>query len=121
MENKKRLEESDKKYIWHPFTQMKDWEAGTPTIIEEGSGCRIKDIDGNWYLDGVSSIWVNIHGHRRKEIDDAIREQIGKISHSTLLGLSNVPAIKLAERIIGIMGRSFNLVGSEQCPGDQTG
>jgi adenosylmethionine-8-amino-7-oxononanoate aminotransferase len=112
MENKKRLEELDKKYIWHPFTQMKDWEAGTPTIIEEGSGCRIKDIDGNWYLDGVSSIWVNIHGHRRKEIDDAVREQIGKISHSTLLGLSNVPAIKLAERIIGIMGRSFNCRGN---------
>ncbi len=112
MENKRYLEDTDKKYIWHPFTQMKDWAAGTPTIIEEGSGCRIKDIDGKWYLDGVSSIWVNIHGHRRKEIDDAIREQIGKISHSTLLGLSNVPAIKLAERIIGIMGRSFNCMGN---------
>jgi adenosylmethionine-8-amino-7-oxononanoate aminotransferase len=106
MEDKKYLEETDKKYIWHPFTQMKDWAAGTPTIIEEGNGSYIKDIDGKWYLDGVSSIWVNIHGHRRKEINEAIKGQLDRIAHSTLLGLSNVPAIKLAERVVRIIRNS---------------
>jgi adenosylmethionine-8-amino-7-oxononanoate aminotransferase len=94
------IEGLDKKYIWHPFTQMKDWVDEKPIIISEGKDCFIKDINGKWYLDGVSSLWVNIHGHKKKEIDNAIKEQIDKISHSTLLGLSNVPAVKLAEKII---------------------
>ena len=102
----RQLEESDKKYIWHPFTQMKDWFGERPVIISEGRDCFIKDIYGRWYLDGVSSMWVNIHGHRKKEIDDAIKEQIDKISHSTMLGLSNVPAIKLAEKLIKIVQKS---------------
>ncbi len=97
------LEEADKKYIWHPFTQMKDWEQESPLIITEGKGSFIKDSTGRWYLDGVSSLWVNIHGHRKKEIDEAIKEQIDKISHSTLLGLSNEPSIRLAERLVGII------------------
>lgn len=100
------LEESDKKYIWHPFTQMKDWLDERPLIVSEGRDCFIKDIYGRWYLDGVSSIWVNIHGHRKKEIDDAIKKQIDKISHSTLLGLSNVPAIELAEKLIKLVQES---------------
>ncbi len=99
-EENRLIEELDKKYIWHPFTQMKDWASEKPIIISEGKDCSIKDINGKWYLDGVSSLWVNIHGHRKKEIDNAIKEQIDKIAHSTLLGLSNVPAVKLAEKII---------------------
>ncbi|MEK6653388.1 MAG: adenosylmethionine--8-amino-7-oxononanoate transaminase [Nitrospirota bacterium] len=102
----RHLEEADKKYIWHPFTQMKGWLDEKPIIISEGRDCFIKDIYGRWYLDGVSSMWVNIHGHRKKEIDDAIKEQIDKISHSTMLGLSNVPAIKLAEKLIKIVQKS---------------
>lgn len=98
----KNLEELDKKYIWHPFTQMKDWLESEPLIIIEGRDCFLKDSYGRWYLDGVSSIWVNIHGHKRKEIDDAIKEQLEKIAHSTLLGLANVPSIKLAEKLIQI-------------------
>ena len=101
------LEESDKKYLWHPFTQMKDWLDEKPVIIAEGRDCFIKDIYGRWYLDAVSSMWVNIHGHRKKEIDEAIKEQIDRISHSTLLGSSNVPAIKLAEKLVQLVNSSF--------------
>jgi adenosylmethionine-8-amino-7-oxononanoate aminotransferase len=103
MDENNYLERADKTYIWHPFTQMKDWEQEVPIVIIEGEGCFIKDIYGKWYLDGISSVWVNLLGHRRKEIDDAVKEQIDRMSHSTLLGLSNVPAIKLAERLIKIM------------------
>jgi adenosylmethionine-8-amino-7-oxononanoate aminotransferase len=99
----RHLEESDKKYLWHPFTQMKDWLEEKPVIISEGRDCFIKDIFGRWYLDAVSSMWVNIHGHRKKEIDEAIKEQIDRISHSTLLGSSNVPAIKLAEKLVQLV------------------
>ncbi len=99
-EETRQLEAADKKYIWHPFTQMRDWEKEPLIVIAEGRDCFIKDIHGKWYLDGVSSLWVNIHGHRKKELDDAIKEQIDNISHSALLGLSNVAAIKLAERLI---------------------
>ncbi|MCE5194854.1 MAG: adenosylmethionine--8-amino-7-oxononanoate transaminase [Nitrospiraceae bacterium] len=108
--NRKKLLEADRKFIWHPFTQMKEWAETEPVIISEARDCFIKDIDGRWYLDGVSSIWVNIHGHRKKEIDEAIKEQVDKVSHSTLLGLSNVPAIKLAERLAKLMHDSgFNI------------
>ena len=107
IEENKRLEELDKKYIWHPFTQMKEWTEDKPIIIAEGRDCFLKDIYGRWYLDGVSSLWVNVYGHRKKEIDDAIKEQIDNIAHSTLLGLSSVPAIKLAERLVQLVQKSL--------------
>ncbi|MBI5640707.1 MAG: adenosylmethionine--8-amino-7-oxononanoate transaminase [Nitrospirae bacterium] len=107
MEDKQYLEEADRKFIWHPFTQMKEWEQAQPVIIEEGRGCHLRDIHGKWYLDGVSSLWVNIHGHRKKEIDDAIKAQLEKIAHTTMLGLSNVPAIQLAERLVNLIYSSF--------------
>jgi adenosylmethionine-8-amino-7-oxononanoate aminotransferase len=107
IEKKKRLEELDKKYIWHPFTQMREWNEDKPIIISEGRDCFLKDIYGRWYLDGVSSLWVNVFGHKKKEIDDAIKEQIDNIAHSTLLGLSNVPAIKLAEKLVQIVNSSL--------------
>lgn len=96
------MEEEDKAYIWHPFTQMKDWVGEQPLIIEKGEGCYLIDIYGNRYLDGVSSIWVNLHGHRRPEIDRAISDQLKKISHSTLLGLSNPPAIQLGKKLVEV-------------------
>ena len=108
VEDNKNLEELDRKYLWHPFTQMKEWQEETPIVIAEGRDCFIKDTYGRWYLDGVSSLWVNIFGHRKKEIDDAIREQLDNIAHSTLLGLSNVPAIKLAERLIEIVQKKLS-------------
>jgi adenosylmethionine-8-amino-7-oxononanoate aminotransferase len=107
IDENRRLEELDRKYIWHPFTQMKEWIEEKPLIISEGRDCFIKDIYGKWYLDGVSSLWVNIYGHRKKEIDDAIKEQIDNISHSTLLGLVNIPAIKLAEKLVQIVQKSL--------------
>src|SRR3990170_1852823 len=94
------LEEKDKEYIWHPFTQMKEWLADTPIVIEKGVGSYIYDTKGRKYIDGVSSIWVNIHGHRKKEINRAIEVQLKKIAHSTLLGLSNIPSVLLAEKLI---------------------
>jgi adenosylmethionine-8-amino-7-oxononanoate aminotransferase len=99
----KSLESKDKQYLWHPFTQMKEWMEEDIVIITGARGSFLKDITGRWYIDGVSSLWVNVHGHRREEIDNAIKKQIDKISHSTLLGLTHPPAIELAERLIRIV------------------
>ena len=92
----------DKNYIWHPFTQMKDWLQSDNLVIERGEGVYLYDTDGNKYLDGISSLWVNIHGHRKGEIDEAIIDQLHKLAHSTLLGLGVVPSIELAERLVRI-------------------
>lgn len=92
--------EKGRTQIWHPFTQMSEWEKEKPTIIVEGEGVMLTDLEGNRYLDGTSSIWVNLHGHRNKTINAALTRQLRKISHSTLLGLSNLPAIELAERLL---------------------
>lgn len=104
------LKEKDKQYIWHPFTQMQDWFGAEPLIIERGEGAYLFDTDGNRYLDGVSSLWVTLHGHRRKEIDDAVHDQLGKIAHSTMLGLTNVPSIELAEKLVKITPKGLEKV-----------
>ena len=104
---KKQLENLDKKYIWHPFTQMKDYCRTSPLIIERGQGSWLYDIEGNRYIDGVSSLWVTIHGHCKREIDAAIIKQVKKISHSTLLGLTNVPAVRLAQKLAQISPRGL--------------
>src|SRR4030065_130044 len=98
----KKLAEIDRSHIWHPFTQMKEWEAEEPLIIEKGRGNYLIDTGGRRYLDAISSLWVNLHGHARPEIDKAMKAQLGKIAHSTLLGLANVPSIELAERLVNI-------------------
>jgi len=102
MERERRLEEWDKRYLWHPFTQMKDYEAQDPLIVERAEGVYLVDIHGRRYIDGVSSLWVNVHGHRHPSIDRAVREQLERVAHSTLLGLSNPPAIELAKRLVEI-------------------
>ncbi|MDP7112506.1 MAG: aminotransferase class III-fold pyridoxal phosphate-dependent enzyme, partial [Myxococcota bacterium] len=79
---------------------MQAYQAADPVIIEEGQGCWIRDIHGRAYLDGNSSLWVNLHGHRRPEIDRAIRSQLERIAHCTMLGPSNVPAIELARTLV---------------------
>jgi adenosylmethionine-8-amino-7-oxononanoate aminotransferase len=81
---------------------MSDWEKEPQVVIESGKGNILTDIHGKKYIDGVSSLWVTVHGHRKKEIDDAVTAQLKKISHSTLLGLSNVPAVLLAEKLVRI-------------------
>ncbi len=105
-----KLEALDKKFVWHPFTQMKDWERDDILVIESGKGSYLCDTKGRKYLDGVSSLWCNIHGHRVPEIDQAIKKQLGKIAHSTFLGLSNVPAVLLAEQLIKIAPKGLKRV-----------
>ncbi|MBI5492845.1 MAG: adenosylmethionine--8-amino-7-oxononanoate transaminase [Deltaproteobacteria bacterium] len=110
MTPKDRLIKIDKLRVWHPFTQMTEWAASDPLIIKEGKGNYLIDIDGKRYIDGVSSLWVNVHGHRKMEIDRAITAQLKKIAHSTLLGLSNIPSIELAERLVKIAPRGLTRV-----------
>lgn len=110
MEYKKQLEEWDKMHLWHPFTQMQEYVKGSPLIIEEGQGVILRDIDGKEYIDGVSSMWCNLLGHRNKEIDKAIKEQLDKVSHTTLLGPVNIPAIKLARSLVEITPDGLNKV-----------
>ncbi len=97
-----RWQKTDQRYIWHPFTQMQEWEQTPPVIIVEGEGVWLTDIEGNRYLDGTSSLWVNIHGHGHPKINQALKAQIEKISHSTLLGLANLPSTELAQKLIQI-------------------
>lgn len=96
----KEIEAKDKKYIWHPFTQMKDWMSEPATVIESGQGVTLRDVDGNEYLDAFSSYWCNIHGHGEPRLARALTRQMGKIAHSTFLGYSNVPAVEFAEELI---------------------
>src|SRR5512147_1338258 len=94
-----RLWRADHRHVWHPFTQMQDWLAEEPLIIDEAEGVHLVDTLGNRYLDGVSSLWCNVHGHRVPEIDAAIRAQLERIAHSTLLGLASEPAALLADEL----------------------
>ncbi|HEU5433684.1 MAG TPA: adenosylmethionine--8-amino-7-oxononanoate transaminase, partial [Thermomicrobiales bacterium] len=90
------LERWDRQHVWHAFTQMAEYE---PLLIERGAGCKLFDIDGREYLDGVSSLWCNLHGHRHPRIDAAIRAQLDRVAHTTSLGASNSTTIKLARRL----------------------
>jgi adenosylmethionine-8-amino-7-oxononanoate aminotransferase len=96
------LRRLDKQYVWHPFTHMSQWLADDhqPLVITAADGMYLIDSDGNRYLDGVSSLWCNVHGHRVPEIDAAVRAQLDKVAHTTMLGLASEPAILLAERLI---------------------
>ena len=96
------LIEDDRRFVWHPFTQMRGWGEDEPLIITSGKGAVLQDIHGREYIDGVASIWTNVHGHCREEIDRAVREQLSKVSHTTLLGLANVPSIELARKLAAI-------------------
>jgi adenosylmethionine-8-amino-7-oxononanoate aminotransferase len=93
------LRRLDREHLWHPFTPMKLWHASDPLVITAAEGMHLIDSDGNRYLDGVSSLWCNVHGHRVPEIDQAIRDQLDKVAHTTMLGLASEPAILLAERL----------------------
>jgi adenosylmethionine-8-amino-7-oxononanoate aminotransferase len=88
------LAAADQRVLWHPFTQQ------TPLIIERAHGCTLYDTDGNAYLDGVSSLWCNVHGHGHPAIDAAVRAQLDRVAHTTMLGLSHPPAIELAQRLV---------------------
>lgn len=106
----KKIEAANKEYVWHPFTQMKGWRENPQIVIAEARGNKIIDTAGREYYDGVSSLWVNIHGHRQAEIDQAIICQLSKVAHSTMLGLANIPATQLAEELVKITPEGLNKV-----------
>lgn len=99
---KEQLVHDDHAYLWHPFTQMRDWLGEEPLVIERGEGNYLIDVDGRRYLDGVSSLWCNVHGHRHPALDAALREQMDRVAHSTLLGLGSVASIELAKQLIDV-------------------
>lgn len=97
-----RLLRLDQQHVWHPFTQMQLWPGDAPLVIERGEGNFLVDTLGRRYLDGISSLWVTVHGHRKQALDDALVAQAGKLAHSTLLGQANVPSIELAAKLADI-------------------
>ncbi|HOX57005.1 MAG TPA: aminotransferase class III-fold pyridoxal phosphate-dependent enzyme [Candidatus Paceibacterota bacterium] len=94
------LAKLDHRYLWHPFTQMRDWLKHEPVLIVGGQGARLRDAYGREYLDANSSIWTNLHGHNHPQINAAIRRQLNKIAHSSALGFANEPASLLGEELV---------------------
>ena len=112
-----RLAELDHRYVWHPFTQMRDWLKAEPIILVEGKGAVLRDIHGRAYLDANSSIWTNLHGHKHSKINAAIQKQLHKVAHSSALGFANEPASLLAEKLVEAANPDF--VGRRR-PQEQT-
>ena len=102
--NTEALIEADKRFVWHPFTNMREWCApdNEPLILVEGRGAMLRDSYGREYIDGNSSIWTNIHGHNHPHINAAIRRQLGRVAHTSFLGFTNPPAIELARAIVDL-------------------
>ncbi len=101
----------DRRLLWHPFTQQRGWEHDEPPVlIERAHGTTLYDTDGNAYIDGVSSLWCNVHGHGHPAIDGAIRAQLDRVAHTTMLGLSHPPAVELAERLLAVAPRGLERV-----------
>ena len=92
----------DQRYLWHPFTQQRDWCSEEPLVIERADGTELIDSEGRRYIDGVSSLWCNVHGHRHPLIDRALRDQLARVAHTTMLGLSHPGAAELAARLVEI-------------------
>ena len=97
-----RIQDLDGRHLWHPFTQQQGWSEEEPLVIERGEGTDLIAADGRRYIDGTSSLWCNVHGHRHPGIDKAIRDQLDRIAHSTMLGLTHPLAADLAERLVRI-------------------
>ncbi len=97
-----QLVSDDRSCVWHPFTQQQGWAEEEPVIIERGEGTDVFDTTGRRYIDGVSSLWCNVHGHRHPRIDAAVRDQLGKVAHTTMLGLTHPTAIALARRLVDL-------------------
>ncbi len=98
--NSTPISELDHRHLWHPFTQQRGWISEQPLVIESGAGSELIDVDGNRYIDGVASLWCNVHGHRHPRIDAALREQLDRVAHSTMLGLTHPGAVELAQRLV---------------------
>jgi adenosylmethionine---8-amino-7-oxononanoate aminotransferase len=94
------LATADRAHLWHPFTQQRGWAQEEPLIVERAEGTDLIDVAGRRYIDGVSSLWCNVHGHRHPRIDAAVRDQLERVAHSTMLGLTHRPGIELARRLV---------------------
>lgn len=110
----------DRQHLWHPFTQQQGWLTEDFPIIESADETTLYDSEGNAYIDGVSSLWCNVHGHRHPAIDIAIKDQLDRVAHSTMLGLSHAPAVKLAKELVdlapdGLTRVFFSDNGSSAC------
>jgi adenosylmethionine---8-amino-7-oxononanoate aminotransferase len=108
--NTQTLRNLDRQHIWHPFTHMRQWVAEDQLVITDAEGMYLIDSDGNRYLDGVSSLWCNVHGHRVPEIDAAIRGQLDRVAHTTMLGLCSVPGIILADRLMRLVPKGLEKI-----------
>jgi adenosylmethionine-8-amino-7-oxononanoate aminotransferase len=92
----------DRDHVWHPFTPVPEGGGEPALFIERAEGCYLIDPEGRRLIDGVSSLWCNVHGHRVPELDDAVRSQLDRVAHTSMLGLANVPATELARRLVGL-------------------
>ena len=111
------LAQLDHQFVWHPFTQMRDWLKREPVVIVAGKGAVLRDRHGREYLDANSSIWTNLHGHNHPKINAAIQQQLKKVAHSSALGLANEPASLLADKLVRatnpqLVGRASPRAGS---------
>ena len=104
------LAAADRAHLWHPFTQQRGWTEEPPLVVEWADGADLIDVDGRRYIDGVSSLWCNVHGHRHPRIDAAVHAQLERVAHSTMLGLSHRPAIELATRLVELAPRGLTRV-----------
>jgi adenosylmethionine-8-amino-7-oxononanoate aminotransferase len=107
MPSRDELFQWDREHVWHAFTQMAEYES---FVIQRAYGCTLVDIDGREYLDGTSSLWCNLHGHRHPWLDQALREQLDRVAHVTNLGMSNPTTIELARRLVEITPVGLNHV-----------
>jgi adenosylmethionine---8-amino-7-oxononanoate aminotransferase len=101
---------ADRAHLWHPFTQQRGWTEEPPLVVDRAEGTWLIDVEGRRYVDGVSSLWCNVHGHRHPRIDGAVRTQLDRVAHSTMLGLTHRPAIELARRLVGLAPRGLTRV-----------
>lgn len=99
-----KLAQLDQRYVWHPFTQMRDWARKEPVVLVRGKGAVLEDVHGKKYLDGNASIWTNLHGHNHPKLNRAIERQLGRVAHTSALGLANEPASLLAENLVKAAG-----------------
>jgi adenosylmethionine-8-amino-7-oxononanoate aminotransferase len=114
------LADLDRRHLWHPFTQQQGWMEEDFPLIESADDTTLYDTEGNAYIDGVSSLWCNVHGHRHPAIDIAIKDQLDRVAHSTMLGLSHAPAAKLAKALVDLAPEGLTRVffsdnGSTAC------
>ena len=108
--DKREIREFSRRHVWQPFTQMADWLEEEPIVISSGKGCVLKDMEGKEYIDGYSSMWVNVLGHSHPGINDGIRSQLDKIAHSTMLGLSNEVAAEAAKSLLEVVPKNLTRV-----------